>query len=98
MVTQAPTAPTPITSRRHSRKVVARYQGTRLGRQELDGEIIEDRADALWSRAMIETCRVMRRRNSRASWSRSIRRPRPRKRADACGIVAAGIAEDGMFM
>ena len=32
----------------------ARYAGTWLGRQELDGEIIEDRPDALWSRAMIE--------------------------------------------
>ena len=28
--------------------VVARYAGTRLGRQELDGDIIEDRPDALW--------------------------------------------------
>ena len=25
-----------------------RYEGTRLGRQELDGELIEDREDALW--------------------------------------------------
>ncbi len=38
--------------------MVKRYAGTRLGRQELDGEIVEDRADALWSRAMIEACRV----------------------------------------
>ena len=30
--------------------VVKRYDGTRLGRQELDGEIVEDRPDALWSR------------------------------------------------
>ena len=27
-----------------------RYGGTRLGRQELEGELIEDREDALWSR------------------------------------------------
>ena len=38
--------------------VVARYAGTRLGRQELDGEIVEERADALWTRAAIEACRV----------------------------------------
>ncbi len=38
--------------------VVKRYDGTRLGRQELDGEIVEDRPDALWSRGMIEACRV----------------------------------------
>ena len=39
---------------------MARYAGTRLGRQELDGEIIEDRPDALWSRALLERCRVAR--------------------------------------
>src|SRR5205085_10122296 len=38
--------------------IVARYRGMRLGRQELDGEVIEERADALWSRALIEACRV----------------------------------------
>ena len=38
--------------------VVARYAGTRLGRQELDGEIVEERADALWSRSGLESCRV----------------------------------------
>ena len=31
-----------------------RYGGTRLGRQELGGELIEDREDALWTRASIE--------------------------------------------
>ncbi|MFZ1893635.1 MAG: terminase family protein, partial [Rhodoplanes sp.] len=38
--------------------IAARYAGTRLGRQELDGEIVEDRPDALWSRALIEAARV----------------------------------------
>ena len=32
--------------------VLERYAGTRVGRQEIDGEIVEDRADALWSRAL----------------------------------------------
>ena len=36
------------------------------------------------------------RRRCRASWSRSIRRRRRRKGADACGLVAAGRAEDGI--
>jgi predicted phage terminase large subunit-like protein len=36
----------------------ADYGGTRLGRQELDGELIEDVEGALWTRAMIEGCRV----------------------------------------
>ena len=38
--------------------VLARYGGTRLGRQEIDGEIIEERDDALWTRAGLESCRV----------------------------------------
>jgi phage terminase large subunit-like protein len=38
--------------------VMSRYTGTRLGRQELEGEIIEDRPDALWSRALLDSVRV----------------------------------------
>ena len=34
------------------------YGGTRLGRQELDGELIEDIEGALWTRAMIDACRM----------------------------------------
>jgi phage terminase large subunit-like protein len=35
-------------------EIVSRYQGTRLGRQELDAELLEDTPGALWSREMIE--------------------------------------------
>jgi phage terminase large subunit-like protein len=35
------------------------YGGTRLGRQELEGELIDDVEGALWTRAMIEKARVM---------------------------------------
>lgn len=35
-----------------------RYGGTSLGRQELEGELIEDAEGALWSRGMIEAGRV----------------------------------------
>lgn len=38
--------------------VVDRYKGTRLGRQELDAELIDDVIGALWSRRTIEDCRV----------------------------------------
>jgi len=34
------------------------YGGTRFGRQELDGELIEKAEGALWTRALIEQCRV----------------------------------------
>jgi phage terminase large subunit-like protein len=75
--------------------IVGRYAGTRLGRQELDGELIEDRPDALWSRGLIERCRVA----QAPPLSRVVIGVDPpgssRKGADACGIVAAGRAEDG---
>jgi phage terminase large subunit-like protein len=42
------------------------YGGTRLGRQELDGELIEEVEGSLWPREMIERCRV----NSDSHFSR----------------------------
>ncbi len=42
------------------KRILKRYEGTRLGRQELDGEILEDLPGALWSRARIEELRVAR--------------------------------------
>jgi phage terminase large subunit-like protein len=79
--------------------VLARYHGTRLGRQEIDGEIVEERNDALWTRAGIESCRV----DSVPAKELKLKRivvavdpPASAKRgADACGIVAAGRADDG---
>ena len=75
-------------------EVIGRYAGTRLGRQEIDGEMIEDRPDALWSRAMIEGCRV----TAAPPLTRIVVGIDPpassRQGADACGIVAAGRAED----
>ena len=72
-----------------------RYAGTRLGRQELDGELIEERPGALWSRDLIERCfekeipplvRIVVAIDPPASSGKS---------SDACGIVAAGIDADG---
>jgi phage terminase large subunit-like protein len=40
------------------KEVLARYEGTRLGRQELHAEILDDVEGALWNRDMIESCRV----------------------------------------
>lgn len=39
-------------------KVVKRYEGTRLGRQELNAEILDDNPGALWQRAQIDALRV----------------------------------------
>ena len=76
-------------------KVVARYQGTRLGRQELDAELIDERADALWHRAAIEACRV----TAAPELRRIVVAVDPPassgEGSDACGIVAAGLGPDG---
>ena len=39
-------------------KVVKDYEGTRLGRQELDAAILEDMPGALWNRANIDAVRI----------------------------------------
>jgi phage terminase large subunit-like protein len=77
-------------------EITARYAGTRLGRQEIDGEIIADRADALWPRAVIEACRVERAPPCKRIVVGIDPPGSARPGADACGIVAAGLAEDGV--
>jgi phage terminase large subunit-like protein len=37
--------------------VVSRYEGTRLGRQEINAEILEDVPGALWTRELLDRCR-----------------------------------------
>lgn len=40
-------------------KILTRYEGTRLGRQELEAAILDDSPGALWTRDNIETTRVL---------------------------------------
>ncbi|WP_291398643.1 terminase family protein [Devosia sp.] len=72
--------------------IVARYEHTVLGRQELEGELIEDRPDALWRREMF-------RRDEGAELGRIVVAVDPpatgRKSSDACGIVVAGRSGNG---
>jgi phage terminase large subunit-like protein len=76
--------------------VMGRYAGTRIGRQELEAEMIEDRPDALWSRALLENCRV----SEAPPLQRIVVAVDPPassgRRSAACGIVAAGITEAGV--
>lgn len=75
--------------------IEARYGGSRLGRQEIDGELIEDRAGALWTRAMLEAGRV----ETPPRLKRIVVALDPPAssgaRADACGLVCCGLGEDG---
>ena len=73
--------------------VTGLYGGTRLGRQELGGELIEDVAGALWTRDLLEARRVQ----SAPGMKRIVIGVDPPISAhgDACGIVAVGSGTDG---
>jgi phage terminase large subunit-like protein len=58
VTTGGPTSANPHISPAYQRRVAALYAGTRLGRQELDGELLPDAAGALWSVELIERCRL----------------------------------------
>ena len=71
-------------------EVHARYAGTRLGRQELDGVLLEDAEGALWTAAGLEGARVAR----PPELDRIVVAVDPpatgHATSDACGIVVAG--------
>jgi len=75
--------------------IVRRYQGTRLGRQELDAELLEDNPHALWQRQMIDATRV----TQAPQLHRVVVAVDPpatsTAAADECGIIVAGRAVDG---
>lgn len=74
-----------------------RYEGTRLGRQELYGEIIEDMEGALWQRANIEENRV----SEHPPLYRIVVAIDPAvtsgEGSDETGIVVAGVSSDGHY-
>ena len=85
--------------------MVETYGGTRLGRQELDGELIADVEGALWTKAMIEGAREKNLTPSPSPARRkgALRRivvgvdPPAGTEGDACGIVVCGRGEDGIL-
>lgn len=76
-------------------EVRTRYKGTRLGRQELDGVLLEDAEGALWSSAGIEACRV----REVPELDRIVVALDPATTggsgSDECGIVVAGVKMSG---
>lgn len=77
------------------RAMLDRYGGTRLGRQELAAEILDDNPDALWKREDIEKARV----RSHPDLDRVIVAVDPaatsKESSNETGIVVAGIATLG---
>lgn len=72
------------------RKVVAKYEGTRLGRQELNAEVLDDTPGALWTRALLDQHRV----RTAPALTRIVVALDPSVAddggGDECGIVVAG--------
>lgn len=79
------------------KEIEAVYAGTRLGRQELGGELLEDVDNSLWPRKLIEEHRVPR----APELVRIVIGVDPPSGdgsgSDACGIIAAGKGENGHY-
>ncbi len=71
------------------KQVAGRYEGTRLGRQEIYGEILSDVPGALWTRAMLEGLRI----RAVEDFEQVIVAVDPPvttgEKADTCGIIVA---------
>jgi len=73
------------------------FGGTRLGRQELDGDLLLEADGALWTRDLLDRCRV----NGAAPLREALTRlvvavdPPASDHGDACGIVVAGLDGTG---
>ncbi len=76
-------------------EVRARYEGSRLARQELDGVLLEDVQGALWTTAMLEGARAER----PAAFDRVVVAVDPpvtgHSGSDDCGIVVVGAVTQG---
>ncbi|MEP5089786.1 MAG: ATP-binding protein, partial [Paracoccaceae bacterium] len=76
-------------------EVRARYAGTRLGRQELDGVLLDDAEGALWTTKMIENCRA----DKAPDLDRVVVAVDPAASSgptsDECGIVVVGAQTQG---
>ncbi|HYD39084.1 MAG TPA: terminase family protein [Allosphingosinicella sp.] len=86
-------------------KMEADYRGTRKGREELDGEMIDEAQGALWTRDLIERCRIsspgrgegrLAEAGRGEDWRRIVIAVDPPASADgdACGIVACALDRD----
>ncbi|RAP39912.1 ATP-binding protein [Rhodovulum viride] len=75
--------------------VRTRYAGTRLGRQELDGVLLDEADSALWTLSRIEALRV----DEAPPLDRIVVAVDPpvtsRESSDECGIVVAGVRMQG---
>lgn len=77
-------------------QVIRRYEGSRLGRQELNAEILDDIEGALWTYAMMDAARV----SEAPEMVRIVVGVDPKTSSEAdseTGIIVAGTGTDGHF-
>lgn len=83
-------------------QILSKYEGTRLGRQEIYGEVLDDYAGALWSRGNLDRNRV----GSGEKAPREVPTLRrvvvaidpaatATEESDETGIIVAGVGQDG---
>jgi phage terminase large subunit-like protein len=97
--TRGSTFDNPHSSEAFKAAVREAYAGTRLGRQELEGELIEEVEGSLWPRALIEKCRTpLPAGPEDGFWRRVVIGvdPPASSTGDSCGIVACGLGRDGI--
>jgi phage terminase large subunit-like protein len=76
-------------------EVTRMYAGTALGRQELDGEVVTERADSLWQRKWLVETRIARVPDDMRRIVVAVDPPvTATENADTCGIVVAGLGPD----
>ena len=76
------------------------FAGTRLGRQELEGELLLDNEGALWTRDMLDACRMVGAVPEPAEFARIVIGvdPPAGSNGDACGIIVAGLDQRGIAL
>lgn len=75
--------------------ITGEFEGTRLARQEIEGELLEDIEGALWTRAMLEQARE----TGPVPGHRRVVvavDPPAGMAGDECGIIVAALGEDGI--
>jgi phage terminase large subunit-like protein len=100
-ITRATSYDNPFVSERYRKVVLSQYEGTRLGRQEIYAEMLEDIEGALWTQVMLETAYGLGQRQRATDAMRVVVGVDPAmtsgENADETGIVVDAKMADGTY-
>ena len=94
VITGGPTQHNPHLPGAYIAAITDMYGGTRLGRQEVGGELLTDTPGALWSIELIEACRAVEPTTPLARIFIGV--DPPASSQGTCGIVACALGRDGI--